>query len=93
MKRLFEEITDFVLGTRYYAVIIGERGSDRYYVASEIHTTRASAEAHRSRIEQTRTFIYITTITFRSKRLNFWSSESQMMLASIWPSRDKNQRS
>jgi len=24
---------------------------------------------------------------------NFWSSESQMMLASIWPSRDKNQRS
>ena len=69
MIRLFKAITDFVLGTRYYAIIIGERGSDRYYIASEIHTTRASAEAHRSRIGQTRTFIYITTITFRSKRL------------------------
>lgn len=65
MTRLFKTITNFVLGTRYYAVIIGERGSDRYYVASEIHTTRASAEAHRRRIEQTRTFVYITTISFR----------------------------
>ena len=67
MKKLFKEITDFVLGKRYYAVIIGERGSNRYYVASEIHATRASAEEHRRRIEQTRTFVYITTISFRLK--------------------------
>ena len=67
MKKLFKEITNFVLGTRYYAVIIGERGSNRYYVASEIHTTRASAEAHRKRIEQTRAYVYITTISFRLK--------------------------
>ena len=70
MKRLFKEITDFVLGKRYYAVIIGERGSDRYYIASEIHTTKATAEEHRRRIEQTRTFVYITTIGFRG-RFNF----------------------
>ncbi len=67
MKKLFKEITDFVLGKRYYAVIIGERGSNRYYVASEIHPTKASAEAHRKRIGQTRTFVYITTISFRLK--------------------------
>ncbi len=67
MKKLFKEITNFVLGKRYYAVIIGERGSNRYYVASEIHTTRASAEAHRQRIEQTRAYVYITTISFRLK--------------------------
>ncbi|MBP5386486.1 MAG: hypothetical protein J6Y97_03765 [Prevotella sp.] len=67
MKRLFKEITDFVLGKRYYAVIIGERGSDRYYIASEIHATKASAEKHRRRIEQTRTFVYITTIGFRGR--------------------------
>lgn len=68
MKRLFEAITDFVFGTRCYAVIIGERGSDRYYVASEIHLTRSSAEAHRRRIEETRTYVYITTVTFRWRR-------------------------
>ena len=68
MKRLFEEITNFVMGKRYYAVIIGERGSDRYYIASEIHATKAAAEEHRRRIEQTRTFVYITTVSFRWRR-------------------------
>ena len=67
MKRLLKEMTRFLFGDVYYAVIIGERGSNRYYVASEIHTTRASAEAHRQRIEQTRAYVYITTISFRLK--------------------------
>ena len=65
MKRLIQEITTFVLGTRCYAVIIGERGSDRYDIASQIHFTKASAEEHRRRVEQTRTFVYITTVSFR----------------------------
>ena len=68
MKRLFEEITTFLFGKRHYAIIIGERGSDRYYVASEIHATKSSAEAHRRRIEETRAYQYITTITFRWRR-------------------------
>ena len=76
MKRLFEEITDFVLGTRYYAVIIGERGSDRYDLASQIHSTLASAEAHRRRISETRTYIYIETIRFRSRRLSLGKEAS-----------------
>ena len=68
MKRLFCEIIHFVWGTRYYAVIIGELGSDRTYIASEIHATRSSAEAHRRRIEATRAYVYITTISFRWRR-------------------------
>ena len=68
MKRLIQEIATFVLGTRCYAVIIGERGSDRYDIASQIHFTKASAEEHRRRIEHTRTFVYITTVSFRWRR-------------------------
>ncbi len=68
MKRLFHEITDFLFGERCYAVIVGERGSDRYDIASQIHHTKASAEAHRRRIEETRTYVYITTVTFRWRR-------------------------
>ena len=68
MKRLLKEMTRFLFGDVYYAVIIGERGSDRYYVSSEIHHSLASAEAHRRRIEQTRTYVYITTITFTWRR-------------------------
>lgn len=66
MKRLFEEIMTFLFGQRCYAVIIGERGSgDRYYIASQVHFTRESADEHRRRIEQTITYVYITTVTFR----------------------------
>lgn len=66
MKNLFHEISTFLLGTKCYAVIIGERGSgDRYYLASTIHFSRSEAEAHRRRIEETRAYVYITTITFR----------------------------
>ena len=69
MKTLFQEISAFLFGKVYYAVIIGERGSDRYDLASLIHPTRESAEAHRRRIDETRTYLYIETIRFRSRRL------------------------
>jgi hypothetical protein len=68
MIQLFREISTFLFGTRCYAIIIGERGSDRYDIASQIHFSKASAEAHRRRIEETRTYVYITTITFRWRR-------------------------
>ena len=76
MKRLLKEISRFLFGDVYYAVIIGERGSDRYDLASQIHTTRASAEAHRQRISETRTYIYIETIRFRSRLLTLRKEES-----------------
>ncbi len=64
MKQLFQAISTFLFGTKCYAVIIGERGSgDRYYIASAIHHTKEEAAAHRRRIEQTRTFVYIDTVT------------------------------
>lgn len=69
-------MTRFLFGDVYYAVIIGERGSDRYDLASQIHTTRASAEAHRQRINETRTYIYIETIRFRSRQLSLRKEES-----------------
>ncbi len=69
-------MTRFLFGDVYYAVIIGERGSDRYDLASQIHTTRSSAEAHRQRINETRTYIYIETIRFRSRQLSLRKEES-----------------
>ncbi len=69
MRRLFKEIAAFIFGRTYYAVIIGHIGSgDHYDIASQIHATAASADAHRRRIEQTRSFIYIETVTFRSRK-------------------------
>ena len=70
MRKIRKKIIQLLFGRVYYAVIIGETGSgDRYDIASKIHLSRASAEAHRRRIEQTRSFIYIETIKFRSRRV------------------------
>ena len=66
MKKIVRRITERLFGRRYYAVIIGEAGSDRYDLASQIHPTRESANEHRRRIEQTRAYLYVTTITFRT---------------------------
>lgn len=68
MRTIIRHLADRLWGKRCHAIIIGEKGSDRYYMASEIHTSRQSAEAHRQRIEETRTYVYITTITFRWRR-------------------------
>lgn len=66
MKAIKSLITR-IFGHKYYAVIIGYQGSGIYEVASQIHRTKKSAEEHRLRINDTRTFIYIETISFRSK--------------------------
>lgn len=67
MKTHLKKISERLFGRRYYAVIVGEAGSDRYDIASQIHASRASAEAHRQRIMQTRSYVYITTVKFRSR--------------------------
>jgi len=56
-----------IFGYRYYAVIIGTQGSGIYEVASQIHRTKKSAAEHRQRIYGTHTYVYIETITFRSR--------------------------
>jgi hypothetical protein len=45
MKTHLKKISERLFGRRYYAVIVGEAGSDRYDIASQIHASRASAEA------------------------------------------------
>lgn len=63
IKKLYHRI----FGYRYYAIIIGTQGSGIYEVASQIHRTKKSAEEHRIRIVNTLTYVYIETISFRSK--------------------------
>ena len=57
-----------VMGRRYYAIVVGERGSDRFDLTSHIHRTKAEALAHRHRIEMTRAYLYVETVSFRSRK-------------------------
>jgi hypothetical protein len=67
MKRCIKLMVNRIFGRKYYAVVVGERGSNRYDLTSSIHHTREEAENHRLRIEQTRSYIYVETICFRSR--------------------------
>ena len=67
MKNPITAIIDRIFGRKYYAVIIGRQGSGIYEIASTIHRSRHSADTHRQQIQLTRTFIYIQTISFRSR--------------------------
>ena len=57
-----------ILGNKYYANIINTKGTDKCEISSFIHRTKEAAEQHRREIETTRSFLYIETISFRSRK-------------------------
>lgn len=68
-ETLFEAIIAFIFGHKYYANIINTRGTEKIELSSFIFASRAQAEAHRRQLDNTRTFIYVETISFRSRRI------------------------
>jgi hypothetical protein len=67
-ETLLTKITDFIFGKKYYATIINTRGTDRCEICSFIHRSKADAEAHKRSVEATMSFLYIETISFRSRK-------------------------
>lgn len=66
--KLLEAILEFVMGHKYYVNIINTRGTIKCEMASFIHRTRAEAEAHRVQIESTASYIWVETVSFRSRK-------------------------
>ena len=68
-KTILRRIIEDLLGHKYYVNIVALTGTDRYDVAGNIWTTRKAAKAHREAIEQTASFTFIETVTFRSRNI------------------------
>lgn len=66
---VLQAIAAFLFGHKYYANIVNTRGVERYELTSYIFASQYEADQHRLRIEQTRTFEYIETISFRSRKV------------------------
>ena len=64
---IIDAIIAFVFGRKYYANIINTRGTTKCELCSFIFDTPEQAERHRHDIESTRSFRYVTTVTFRSR--------------------------
>lgn len=67
-ETVLQAIIAHIFGHKYYANIINTRGTDKCEVSSFIHRSKEDAEKHRRDIESTRTFLYIETISFRSRK-------------------------
>ena len=62
------EIVAFIFGRKYYANIVGTRGTDRCELCAYIFHTRQEANKHRQQLMSTMSFSYIETISFRSHK-------------------------
>lgn len=66
-KSVLSAIAEFLLGKKYYAVIINTRGTDRCEISSIIFTTRQDAEKYKSELSTTYSYQWVETISFRSR--------------------------
>lgn len=67
-QTLIEKILAHIFGHKYYVNIIRTRGVQKFEATSFIHLTKEQALAHKRDIENTRSFAFIETVTFRSRK-------------------------
>jgi len=73
---ILKSIWNFLFGYKYYACIINTRGVIRTELSSFIFRTKEEAEAYRRSLETNVTYIWIETVSFRSRRGWFKKAES-----------------
>lgn len=65
---IIQSIIALILGQKYWANIINTRGTERCELSCFIFTTREDADKHRRDLESNATFLYIETVSFRSRK-------------------------
>lgn len=65
---VINEIMAFLFGRKYYANIVVTRGTTKKEICSFIFRTKDEARKHHEEILTTRTFSFIETISFRSRK-------------------------
>lgn len=65
---IIQSILAMLLGQQYWANIINTRGTDRCELCCYIFTTKEDAEQHCRDLESTASFMFVETVSFRSRR-------------------------
>lgn len=66
---VLKEIIAFLFGRKYYANIIATKGVIKQEICSFIFTSKEAANRHRDEIESTLSFLFVETISFRSRKV------------------------
>ncbi len=62
-------LLDKVLGPRYYVIIVGTRGTDKYFVTSDLFLTLEAAQQRRDQLAGNQSYYFLEMHTFRSRRI------------------------
>lgn len=65
---ILAEIMAFIFGRKYYANIIHTRGTNKCEVSSFIFRSKSEADGHRAALENSLSFRFVETVSFRSRR-------------------------
>ncbi|MBR5835199.1 MAG: hypothetical protein IKY66_03450 [Bacteroidales bacterium] len=66
-KTLLEIIIDFLFGHKYYANVIHVKGTTTRELSCFIFYTKEQAQEHRVTLDETRSFGFVETVSFRSR--------------------------
>ena len=65
---VLKEVIAFLFGRKYYANIVAIKGTDKTEICSYIFTSKEDADKHRDGLQTTLSFVFIETISFRSRK-------------------------
>lgn len=65
---IIQAIIAMILGQKYWANIINTRGTAKCEISCFIFDTRAEADEHARSLDTNRSFGFVETISFRSRR-------------------------
>jgi len=65
---LLNKILTHILGYKYYANIINTRGTSKCEISCFIFHTKEEALKHKLTLNTTRSFMFIETVSFRSRK-------------------------
>jgi hypothetical protein len=65
---LLNKILAHILGYKYYANIINTRGTSKCEISCFIFHTKEEAMKHKLTLDTTRSFMFIETVSFRSRK-------------------------
>ncbi|MFR9541379.1 MAG: hypothetical protein SNH27_04945 [Rikenellaceae bacterium] len=66
---VLKEIAAFLFGRKYYATIINPIGTTEQQISCFIFANREAAERHKRELDSVTSFKYVSTVSFRSRKI------------------------
>lgn len=66
---VLKEIIAFLFGRKYYANVVATKGTAKQEICSYIFKSKEDAKRHQLEVEDTMSFKFVETVSFRSRRV------------------------